>query len=47
MLEGLEAFSLVCLDDLEVLAGKQDWELAIFNLYNQLREAGAKTDRCL
>ncbi|MES9969392.1 MAG: DnaA regulatory inactivator Hda [Candidatus Thiodiazotropha sp.] len=42
MLEGLEAFSLVCLDDLEVLAGKQDWELAIFNLYNQLREAGAK-----
>jgi DnaA family protein len=42
MLEGLEAFTLVCLDDLEVLAGKQDWELAIFNLYNQLRDTGAR-----
>jgi DnaA family protein len=42
MLEGLETFSLVCLDDLEVLAGKQDWELAIFNLFNQLREADAR-----
>lgn len=42
MLEGLEAFSLVCLDDLEVLAGKKDWELAIFNLYNQLRETEAR-----
>ncbi|MEW8505989.1 MAG: DnaA regulatory inactivator Hda [Candidatus Thiodiazotropha sp.] len=42
MLEGLEAFSLVCIDDLEVLAGKQDWELAIFNLYNQLQEAGSR-----
>ncbi|MES9825409.1 MAG: DnaA regulatory inactivator Hda [Candidatus Thiodiazotropha endolucinida] len=42
MLEGLEAFSMVCLDDLEVLAGKDDWELAIFNLYNQLRERAAK-----
>ncbi|MES9992128.1 MAG: DnaA regulatory inactivator Hda [Candidatus Thiodiazotropha sp.] len=42
MLEGLEAFSLVCLDDLEVAAGKRDWELAIFNLYNQIREAGSR-----
>lgn len=42
MLEGLETFSLVCLDDLEVLAGKEDWELAIFNLYNQLREKEAR-----
>jgi DnaA family protein len=42
MLEGLEAFSLVCLDDLEVVAGKRDWELAVFNLYNQLRDGGAQ-----
>ncbi|MCU7904894.1 MAG: DnaA regulatory inactivator Hda [Candidatus Thiodiazotropha sp. (ex Epidulcina cf. delphinae)] len=41
MLEGLEAFSRVCLDDLEVLAGKPAWELAIFNLFNQLSEKGA------
>jgi DnaA family protein len=42
MLEGLEAFSLVCLDDLQVLAGDPGWELAIFNLFNQLRERDAK-----
>jgi DnaA family protein len=42
MLEGLDAFSLVCLDDLEAIAGEQAWELAIFNLYNQLREKGAR-----
>lgn len=42
MLEGLELFSLVCLDDLHVLAGKPAWELAIFNLFNQLRERGAR-----
>jgi DnaA family protein len=42
MLEGLEAFSLVCLDDLQVLAGDPGWELAIFNLFNQLRERAAK-----
>jgi DnaA family protein len=42
MLEGLDAFSLVCLDDLEAVAGEQAWELAIFNLYNQLREKGAR-----
>ncbi|MES9941949.1 MAG: DnaA regulatory inactivator Hda [Candidatus Thiodiazotropha sp. 6PLUC2] len=38
MLEGLESFSLVCLDDLQVLAGDRAWEVAIFNLFNQLRE---------
>jgi DnaA family protein len=42
MLEGLESFNLVCLDDLQRLAGKADWELAIFNLFNLLRENEAR-----
>jgi DnaA family protein len=42
MLEGLEVFSLVCLDDLNVLAGDSAWELAIFNLFNQLWEKSAR-----
>ena len=42
MLDGLEAFSLVCLDDLNVLAGKPEWELAVFNLFNLLREKNAR-----
>lgn len=38
MLEGLEGFALVCLDDLEAVAGERAWERAIFSLFNQLRE---------
>ncbi|MEN8177016.1 MAG: DnaA regulatory inactivator Hda [Pseudomonadota bacterium] len=41
MLDGLEAMHLVCLDDLQQLAGKSDWELALFNLFNRLRECNA------
>ncbi|MGD8932249.1 MAG: DnaA regulatory inactivator Hda [Chromatiales bacterium] len=42
MLEGLEDLDLVCLDDLEQLAGMEGWELALFNLFNQLRERHAR-----
>ncbi|QEI14135.1 DnaA regulatory inactivator Hda [Cellvibrio japonicus] len=39
---GLEALDLVCLDCLTSIAGRGDWELAIFNLYNALRDGGKK-----
>lgn len=42
ILEGLEGMDLVCLDDLEQMAGKDPWELALFNLFNQLRERHAR-----
>ncbi|HEY7886204.1 MAG TPA: DnaA/Hda family protein, partial [Cellvibrionaceae bacterium] len=38
LLEGLDRLDLVCLDGLDAVAGKPDWELALFNLYNALRE---------
>jgi DnaA family protein len=37
---GLEMVDLVCLDCLPTIAGRADWELAIFHLYNRLRDAG-------
>ncbi|CAK0765683.1 inibitor of reinitiation of DNA replication [Gammaproteobacteria bacterium] len=40
VLEGLETLSLVCLDDLERVAGNEAWERALCDLYNRLREAG-------
>jgi DnaA family protein len=40
--EGLESFGLICLDDVEYLAGKSDWEEALFNLFNRVRDAGKK-----
>lgn len=42
VLEGLDQYNLVCLDDVRCIAGKPDWELALFNLYNQLRESGGR-----
>lgn len=40
LLEGLEAFDLVALDDLHAIAGQSHWEQALFGLYNSIRDAG-------
>jgi DnaA-homolog protein len=37
-LEGLEEIDLVCLDDIELIAGQPLWERALFNFYNRHRE---------
>lgn len=42
VLEGLEQVSLVCLDDLQAVAGDGAWEEALFHLYNRLRESGTR-----
>jgi DnaA family protein len=38
--EGLERMDLVCLDDVDAIAGRSDWECALFDLFNRLRESG-------
>ena len=38
-LSGMESMGLVCIDDLQVIAGRREWELALFSLVNRLREA--------
>lgn len=38
ILAGLERCSLVCLDDLQAIAGDRRFEQALFNLFNDLRE---------
>ena len=43
LLDDLEQCALVCLDDLQAVAGRADWEEALFHLFNRLRDAG----RCL
>ena len=42
LFSGLDTLDLVCLDCLPSIAGRPDWERAIFNLYNQLREQGRR-----
>lgn len=38
VLEGLESFDLVCIDNIENCAGESSWEQALFNFYNRNRE---------
>lgn len=42
MLDGLEQLRLVCLDDLQIVVGRADWERALFHLFNKLRESGGR-----
>ena len=40
--EGLEAADIICIDDIDRIAGNPDWEQAVFNLYNRLRDSNRK-----
>jgi DnaA-homolog protein len=37
---GLETLDFICLDGLDLVIDRPDWELALFHLYNSLRDAG-------
>jgi DnaA family protein len=37
--EGLESLALVCVDDLQTVLGRPEWEEALFHFYNRLRAA--------
>jgi DnaA family protein len=38
LFEGLEQLSLVCLDDIDCVLDKPDWQLSLFNLFNRLHD---------
>lgn len=43
LLEGLaEACGLICIDDLDRVAGQRDWEVALFHLFNGVRQRGGR-----
>lgn len=42
LLDGLEQSDLVCLDDLQAVAGDPVWEEALFHLFNRLRDSGRR-----
>jgi DnaA family protein len=39
LLEDLEDLDLVCIDDLDAIAGQPAWEQPLFHLFNRMREA--------
>ena len=41
LLEGWEQFDLVCVDDVDAIAGDSGWEEALFHLYNRMRDSGS------
>ena len=40
IIEGLDELDVVCLDGLEVVAGLGAWKLALFSVFNRLKESG-------
>lgn len=38
VLDGLEQIDLICLDDINLIAGDEQWQQAIFDLYNRVLE---------
>ena len=42
ILDGLSSRELVCIDDVGCVAGKRDWELALFQLCNELQDNGGQ-----
>src|SRR3990167_1620434 len=40
ILDGLETLSLICLDDLDVIAHHNEWEEAVFHLFNRTYDSG-------
>jgi len=42
ILEGLASRELICIDDVDFVAGQTEWEMALFGLSNQIFDAGAQ-----
>jgi DnaA family protein len=42
VLRGIETLDLVCVDDIECVLGHDEWELALFDLFNRARECNCR-----
>ena len=42
VVQGIESLNLVCLDDINVVLERPDWERALFNLCNRARQHGCR-----
>lgn len=40
--EGLEQLQVVCVDDVQTVAGLDAWQVALFDLFNRCRDGGAR-----
>jgi DnaA family protein len=42
ILQGANTLSLVCLDDLDLVAGNEVWEMALFNAFNEIKDSNTQ-----
>jgi len=42
LLENMEQLDLVCVDNLQCIAGDKHWQQALFDFYNRVRESGGR-----
>lgn len=42
IVDGLADRAVVCIDDIDAIAGDRNWELALFTLYDTLQESGGR-----
>lgn len=42
VLQGMEAHDLLCIDDIDAIAGNQEWEHQLFALFNRMRDRNAR-----
>ena len=42
VLDGLSSRELICIDDIDCVAGQPEWEIALFDLCNQIIDAGSQ-----
>jgi DnaA family protein len=42
VLDGMEELDLICLDDLDTIAGDETWERGVFDLLNRLKQGGRR-----
>jgi DnaA family protein len=42
VLAGVESLDLVCIDDLHLVLGNDDWEQALFHFFNRARDSGCR-----
>ncbi|MEH6473631.1 MAG: DnaA regulatory inactivator Hda [Halopseudomonas sp.] len=40
VLDGLESLDLICIDQLQQVAGQPEWDEALFHLFNRIRDGG-------
>jgi len=42
LFEGMEAMPLICVDDVDAIAGLPDWETGLFHLFNRMQHSGGR-----